>query len=149
MNRSKIRPDVLEIVDELLQHQTEGVFEFLEREENRGVDFQALWGKVMGLNELYFKERRDAGSLCAQLTDEEIYFLTRMSRHSFEYAANAEQKRFPVPEDVETKRVDVDGIPAEWQIVPSARRDRVLLYLHGGGFIMGSPSTHRLFTVAL
>lgn len=149
MNRSKIRPDVLEIMDELLQCQMKGVFEFLEREENRGVDFQALWGKVMGLNDLYFKERRKTGSLYGLLTDEEIHFLARMLRFSFEYAANIEQQRFPIPEDVETKMVDVDGIPAEWQIVPGARRDLVLLYLHGGGFIMGSPNSHRLLTVAL
>ncbi len=149
MNRSKIRPDVLEIMDELLQYQMQGVFEFLEREEDRGVDFQALWGKVMGLNDLYLKERRDAGSLCAQLTSEEIHFLVRMLRHSFEYATNIELQRFPISNDVEMKTVEVDGIRAEWQIVPSARRDRVLMYLHGGGFIMGSPNTHRLLTVAL
>jgi acetyl esterase/lipase len=136
-------------MDELLQYQMQGVFEFLEREENRGVDFQALWGKVMGLNDLYFKERRDAGSLCAELTSEEIHFLARILRHSFEYGTNIEQQRFPIPEGVETKTVDVDGIPAEWQIVPGAKRDRVLLYLHGGGFITGSPNTHRLLTVAL
>jgi len=150
LNRSRVRSDVLRIVDELLQCQMEGVFKFLEREENRGVDFQALLGKVMGLNELYFKERRrrteDSYGL---LTDGEMRFLARLLRFSFEYAANIEQERFPMPADVETKKVDVGGIPAEWQIVPGARRDRVLLYLHGGGFIMGSPNSHRLLTVAL
>jgi len=148
MNRSRIRPDVLEVVDELLQCQMKGVFEFLEREENQGVDFQALWGKVIGLNDHYLKERRIT-DLYGLLTDKEMHFLARLLRFSFEYAANIEQERFPIAEDVETKMVDVDGVPAEWQIVPGARRDRVLLYLHGGGFIMGSPNSHRLLTVAL
>jgi len=150
LNRSKIRPDVLEIMDELLQYQMEGVFKFLEREENRGVDFQALWGKVMGLNELHYRERRgrteDSYGL---LTDEEMRFLAKVLRFSFEYSVDIEQKRFPVPEDVEIKVVDAGGVAAEWQTTPGARKDRVLLYLHGGGFIMGSPNSHRLLTVAL
>lgn len=149
MNRSKIRPDVLEIMDEYMEDQTKAVFDFIGREENRGVDFRALWSKVLELNDLYFKERRDARSLYEQLTSEEIHFLARMLRHSFEYTANAEQQRFPIPENVERKTVSVNGVPAEWQIVPDSRKDRVLLYLHGGGFIMGSPNTHRLLTVAL
>jgi len=149
LNRSRIRPDVLEIMDELLECQMKGVFEFLEREENQGVDFQALWGRVIELNDLYFKERRVPENLYGLLTDKEMHFLARMLRFSFEYAANIEQERFPIPRDVETKIVDAGGIPAEWQIVPGARRDRVLLYLHGGGFIMGSPNSHRLLTVAL
>ena len=136
-------------MDELLQCRRKGVFEFLEREENRGVDFQALWGKVMELNALHLKERRKTENLYELLTDKEVHFLARLLRFSFEYAANVEQKRFPIPEDVETKIVDVGGIPAELQIVPGARRDRVLLYLHGGGFIMGSPNSYRLLTVAL
>jgi len=150
LNRSKIRPDVLRIVDELLECQMKGVFEFLEREENRGVDFQSLWGKVMGLNEVHFRERRgrteDSYGL---LTDEEMRFLAKLLRFSFEYAVNIEQERFPVPEDAEIKVVDVGGVPAEWQTTPSVRRDRVLLYFHGGGFIMGSPNSHRLLTVVL
>ncbi|CAH0324211.1 Monoterpene epsilon-lactone hydrolase [Peribacillus frigoritolerans] len=31
----------------------------------------------------------------------------------------------------------------EWQIVPESQDDRVLLYLHGGGFLFGSIATHR------
>ncbi len=136
-------------MDELLQYQMKGVFEFLEREENQGVDFQSLWGRVMGLNEIYFKERRKTEDLYGSLTYEEMRFLARLLRFSFEYAVNVEQERFPVPEDVEIEVVDAGGVPAEWQIVPGARRDRVLLYFHGGGFIMGSPNSHRLLTVAL
>lgn len=149
MDRSRIRPDVLKIMDELLKYQMQGVFEFLEREENQGVDFQALWDKVMGLNDLHFKERRKTEDLYGLLTDREIHVLAGLLRFSFEYAVNIEQKRFPLPEDVETRIVDAGGVPAEWQTVPGARRDRVLLYLHGGGFIMGSPNSHRLLTVEL
>ena len=135
-------------MDELLQYQMEGVFEFLEREEDQGVDFQVLWDKVMGLNDLHFRERRKTEDLYGLLTDKEVLFLAQLLRFSFEYSVNIEQKRFPIPKDVEIRIVDASGVPAEWQTVPGATRDRVLLYLHGGGFIMGSPNSHRLLTVA-
>lgn len=137
-------------MDQLLQHQMEGIFEFLEREENQGIDFQALWDKVMELNALFFKgEFRKREDLYGLLNDEEILFLARLLRFSFEYAVNIEQKRFPIPEEVKIKKVDAGGVPAEWQTVPGAIENRVLLYFHGGGMTMGSPNSHRLLTVAL
>ena len=54
LNRSKIRPDVLRLMDELLKEQMNGVLEFLKAEENQGVDFQSLWQKVMEGNEHFF-----------------------------------------------------------------------------------------------
>ena len=35
------------------------------------------------------------------------------------------------------------GISAEWVAAPEARRDKAVLYLHGGGFRVGSPRSHR------
>ena len=40
-------------------------------------------------------------------------------------------------------------IPAEWLSSGRADRRRVLVYLHGGAYIMGSPRTHRMITTAL
>ncbi|GAB4125101.1 MAG: alpha/beta hydrolase [Roseiflexaceae bacterium] len=37
----------------------------------------------------------------------------------------------------------IGSMAAEWVGEPRALRGRVLLYLHGGGYFMGSPSTHR------
>jgi epsilon-lactone hydrolase len=34
-------------------------------------------------------------------------------------------------------------VRGEWVRVPSSREDRVILYLHGGAFSLGSPATHR------
>jgi acetyl esterase/lipase len=50
---------------------------------------------------------------------------------------------FPVPADVVREPVQAGGIPAEWVSVPESRRDRVVLYLHGGGYVIGSIATHR------
>jgi monoterpene epsilon-lactone hydrolase len=50
---------------------------------------------------------------------------------------------FPVPADVKCEKVDAGGVPAEWISAPGACRDHVVLYLHGGGYCIGSINTHR------
>ncbi len=50
---------------------------------------------------------------------------------------------FPVPDDVTREPVDAGGIPAEWIAAPSTDADRVIYYLHGGGYAIGSINTHR------
>ena len=42
--------------------------------------------------------------------------------------------------------VDAGGIPAEWVIAPGADSTRRVLYIHGGGFVVGSPKSHRTIT---
>ena len=39
--------------------------------------------------------------------------------------------------------VSADGVPCEWLIPENSPKDRVLLYLHGGGFVYGWTSAHR------
>ena len=46
-------------------------------------------------------------------------------------------------DDIVTERVGAGGVPAEWIYAPDAAEDRVLLYLHGGGYVIGSMRTHR------
>lgn len=38
------------------------------------------------------------------------------------------------------------GLPGEWQRPAVAASDSVILFLHGGGYIAGSPKTHRSFS---
>lgn len=62
-----------------------------------------------------------------------------------ELRAQAEKSygTLPVADDVVREKVDINGMEGEWQIVPESQDDRVLLYLHGGGFLFGSIATHR------
>ncbi|MET0154230.1 MAG: alpha/beta hydrolase [Candidatus Binatia bacterium] len=50
---------------------------------------------------------------------------------------------FPVPGDVKREPVTAGGVKAEWLSAPEAAADRVVLYLHGGGYVIGSINTHR------
>ena len=51
--------------------------------------------------------------------------------------------KFPVAPDITCEKVDAAGVPAEWVVAPGAESGRILLYLHGGGYIIGSINTHR------
>lgn len=44
---------------------------------------------------------------------------------------------------------DAGGIPAEWTDAPASRAPQTVLYLHGGGYVWGSPATHRSLTAKL
>jgi epsilon-lactone hydrolase len=45
--------------------------------------------------------------------------------------------------DAVVDAANADGVPAEWSTPPGANTERVVFYLHGGGYQMGSPLTHR------
>ncbi|MBY9019925.1 MAG: alpha/beta hydrolase [Candidatus Lokiarchaeota archaeon] len=49
----------------------------------------------------------------------------------------------PLPKDVELENVDAGGVPAAWVIPPGVAKDRAILYLHGGGYIEGSITSHQ------
>jgi monoterpene epsilon-lactone hydrolase len=49
----------------------------------------------------------------------------------------------PVPAEAKSAAVDAGGVPAEWIEMPGAVPGRTILYLHGGGYVIGSPATHR------
>jgi acetyl esterase/lipase len=51
--------------------------------------------------------------------------------------------QYPIPPDVRVEPVDAGGVPAEWTSTPRADPTRVLLFLHGGGYVSGSIRSHR------
>jgi epsilon-lactone hydrolase len=44
----------------------------------------------------------------------------------------------PVPDDVRVSEVTAGGVPAHWLAAPGTGTGRVLLFLHGGGYELGS-----------
>ena len=60
-------------------------------------------------------------------------------RAAFEAAVSI----FKAADDVRCDPVDAGGVPGEWISAPGADPDRVIYYLHGGGYSMGSIKTHR------
>ena len=59
------------------------------------------------------------------------------------------EKAFPTPAEVKVERVSAPAAPAEWLRPPGAVAGRVVLYLHGGGYVIGSPRSHRHLAAAI
>ncbi len=59
-------------------------------------------------------------------------------RQGFEALAS----KFPLAPDVTVTPVDAGGVPAAWVVAPGADSSRTMLYLHGGGYVIGSIHTH-------
>src|SRR5689334_1643596 len=49
----------------------------------------------------------------------------------------------PLPADVTVEAVSANGVPAEWSSTPGADPGRVVMYVHGGGYVIGSLTSHR------
>lgn len=65
------------------------------------------------------------------------------SVNSLRRSFDAMIRMFPVPTDVRVEPGIVGGVPGERVTPPDASPTRTVLYLHGGGFVFGSPATHR------
>ena len=64
---------------------------------------------------------------------------TEGSRRSFERMVDD----FSIDVPAKYSRVNAGGVTAEWVTAEGASDSRVVLYFHGGGYIIGSPRTHR------
>jgi acetyl esterase/lipase len=145
LDKSKIRPDILKILDNSQKLRTDAITKFFSIKENQKFDFTILWNKVMDGNTKWLNGEDVKG----YLTKEEMHFLARQHRYNVDFISNQTQKMNPISKDVKIEQINANGVPAEWQVVPGAIKDQVLLYFHGGGHIMGSPNNQRLLTVRL
>ena len=64
---------------------------------------------------------------------------TEGRRRSFEQMTDG----FTIDVPARYSRVNAGGVTAEWVAAEEASESRVVLYFHGGGYIIGSPRTHR------
>lgn len=51
--------------------------------------------------------------------------------------------RYPMAPDIHSEIVNANGVSAEWTIAPGSYDNRVLMFLHGGGYMSGSINSHR------
>ncbi len=56
---------------------------------------------------------------------------------------DARGKAYKLPADVSIEPVTANGVKAEWTATPDADRSKAMLYLHGGGYVIGSLDSHR------
>ena len=56
---------------------------------------------------------------------------------------DARGRQYTLPADVSVEPVSANGVKAEWTVTPDADRAKAILYLHGGGYVIGSLDSHR------
>ncbi|MFX1274984.1 MAG: alpha/beta hydrolase [Promethearchaeota archaeon] len=153
LDKSKMREDVLKLIERNTNLQMKAVAAFLGLEENKGYNLMKLMRKVGKANEEYYKiisnSDRSIAELENVLTNDEKLFLAKLFRYGESSLVDEYLEENPLPDDIKIESVDLDGIPAEWQAVPNVSEDRVLLYFHGGGQVLGSAKMHRLFTLEI
>ena len=57
--------------------------------------------------------------------------------------ADTRAQTFGLPSDVTVQPVTAGRVNAEWTSTPDADQSRAVLYLHGGGYVIGSLASHR------
>jgi acetyl esterase len=72
---------------------------------------------------------------------------TELAERRKTFDANA--KTFPLESDIKVEQVSANGVPAEWTTAPGADAKRVILYVHGGGYVFGSILSHRHVVAAI
>ena len=84
-------------------------------------------------------------SLCPSIEHEQVVEmmngglgLEELSVDEQRAVMEASADMFPAEADVLASEVDAGGVPADWVTVNGSNVDRVILYLHGGGYTMGS-----------
>ncbi len=58
-------------------------------------------------------------------------------------AMEAQLGALPLPENAEVNEIRIGALAADWVTLPNSANRRVVLYLHGGGYFMGSRRSHR------
>ena len=51
--------------------------------------------------------------------------------------------------EILVERAQLGGVKGEWVSVAAARPSRLIIYLHGGGYVAGSPESHRALVAQL
>jgi len=142
----KFREDVRKFLENNLELQMKINIDYIMK---KAPEIQTIWPKVAATNEKFFKGEVNIEELRTVISKGEMLTLAGMLRNMFEKMSAIGMEKNPLPVDLQIVEVDADGVSAEWQIVPGAAKDKVMLYFHGGGFVLGSAYSYRPFTVAL
>src|SRR5579859_3873241 len=52
-------------------------------------------------------------------------------------------RQYKLAADVKVEPVSANGVKSEWTRTPDADDSKVILFLHGGGYVIGSLDSHR------
>jgi len=140
------RKDIRKFLEQSFEVQRKLSLEYMK---TNAPELREIWPKVVENNDKYFRREATLGELRSVLSKAEMEAVAKLHRYILDEIGNIKLKHSPLAADTHIAPVDANGVTAEWQVVPGAAEDKVLLYFHGGGFISGSIHSHRPFTTAL
>lgn len=150
LNKKLLRPDVKKLHQKSQKILTEGALEFANRE---GIDMIKLLLVIADGNKRFYEVLATGEGSTADLYDlisrDQMRTLASVYRYAIEYKGEYLMKQHPISLDVKIKEIDAGGVPAEWEISPGVDENKVLMYFHGGGQVLGSPKSGRPYTVEI
>ncbi len=106
--------------------------------------------KMEKMNAKFFDEQiTDHDITKGFFTHKEIEFFGKIWRMSSDNFTCYYERVNPLPSDVEVKTDRLNGVPVEWNIPRNAQEGKVILYFHGGGYVIGSVNEDRKFVSRL
>jgi len=139
------RPEILEIFDYRQNFRNQVNDTYFKSVEYTIDDYLPIWEKVEKLNKLWI----EGENVEKMLSMKEMRLLASYFRFYMEYSSDYMQQLVPIPNDAIIKQVNANNVQCEMFSFPGVSEDRVILYFHGGGHIMGSTNSHKLFTLNL
>ena len=80
-----------------------------------------------------------------QFRKENIDWNTHESILRFRQQCEDGAKRFgKISDDIEVVPATIDGLTAEWIMPSQSTKDKLIFFVHGGGYVSGSCSDHRI-----
>ena len=150
LNKNLLRSDVKKLHQKSQKILTKGAIEFADRE---GIDMVKLLLIISDGNKKFFDllatGEGSAEDLYDLISRDQMKTLARMYRYTMEYKGDYLMKQHPISLDVKVEEIDAGGVPAEWEISPGVDENKVLMYFHGGGQVLGSPKSGRPYTVEI
>jgi len=96
------------------------------------------------MKEFYNKKAQEGTPLDLKALQKDPQALLEFSRYS---TAVITLKRYEtlIPKDIKFERVNANGVPCDWVTCPNCEENKVLLWLFGGGYVMGDLETRKIF----
>ncbi len=150
LDKNKLRPDVKKLYQRSQKITTKGALEFAEKE---GIDIIKMLLVIADGNKQFYEILKTGKGKTEDLYDfinrDQMKQLARVFRYAMEYKGKILQELHPLSSNVKIESVDVDGVPAEWQISSGVDENKVLLFFHGGGQVLGSAMSSRPYSVEI
>lgn len=143
-----LRDDIAEFTKKIEKWQMKFILRYLIFHPNFKIKIGKINLMIVKENNHVFKEKElnlyDKPIL--DLNYVEKLYLIKVYRFVIDKLLQKIYKKAPHLKNISFKKFKIGKMPAEWQIPKNAKNEQVILFLHGGGFNIGSIKSHRGFT---